>query len=342
MIRSRFFVLLFACAFGSLVRVAVAQTLSLAPTSVFVLPSEWRHPLYLPVRCDGDGNYYFREYESGANASPVLKASPRVDHVTRFSVDSDSGLKGGAVQDFAIGVDGTVYELVQLGNDVEIVEFSEDGHPNSKIGLEKQFWATHFAVFDRGDEFLVAGSALPIKGGPPPKLVTAIFDRAGRVIRTLVLPHDPAEIKAPKANEKRPANYLSDQGILPLVLGDTQTDGRGNLFILRASTPPIVYMADSAGHLVRTITAIPPEPGMQVGVMHVWNGQLALLFQKSDAEGQIEKRTMLVLDTTTGHKLEEYFVPESLGAAFACYTGEDFGFVTTKEGKLAIQTAKPE
>ena len=81
---------------------------------------------------------------------------------------------------------------------------------------------------------------------------------------------------------------------------------------------------------------------MRVKVMHVQNGRLALLAVKADENGQTEMRVMITIDTTTGQTMAEYNVPAGLGGAFACYTGDSFGFVISEGRKLGIETAKPD
>lgn len=326
-----------------LLRFVAAQQSSLTATSGYVLPSEWNHALYLPVRCDGNGNFYLREYESGMNASPVLKVTRKADNLIRFSLDSVSDLKGASVQDFAVTTDGTVYQLLQFGDDVIITESSADGRIVGQTKLERQFWPAHFTPLSGNRGFLVMGSELPQKGGPPPKFVTFIFDASGRLVRDLKLSQDEVENKKEETGKNQKGGPLANESMLPLVLGDIQSDNAGRLFILRASDPAVIFVVDSSGRLQRTLKAIPPESGMTVGAMQVSNGLLALLFQKGDDKGQIIKRTMVVLDSSTGRKNSEYAVPATFGTAFACYTGESFGFVTTTPGgKLALQTAKPE
>lgn len=340
--------ILMACTVLSLLQVTVAQNVSLTATSGYVFPLEGARALYMPLRCDFDGNFYFREYESGISASPVLKVTARAENLTKFSLDSVPELKRASIQDFSVTSDGTVYELLQFGDDVIIAEFSRDGRLVSQTKLDKQFWPAHLYALGSNNGFVVTGAELPQKGGPPPKLISAIFDNSGRLVRRLNLAHDPAEIKkeepekeASESNQK--AGPLAGEAILPLVLGDTQTDNAGNFFILRASEPAVIFVVNRWGKLQRTIKVARPQAGMKVGAMQVRGGRMAILLQKSDEKGQTEKRTMVVIDASTGDQIAEYAVPDTLGTAFACYTGETFAFVTTTTGgKLAFQTAKPE
>ena len=166
----------------------------LVPTSTTVVQTEWRRPLHPPLRCDGDGNIDLRGFEQGNPASPVLRLNRKGDRVTTFSVGTEDSLQKGVVQDFTVSPDGDVFELVFVDNDTYVASFSGDGLFKSKTKIERQFWPTHVAVLAGGTSFLITGSELPVKGGPPPKLINAIFDTSGRLIKEIAFARDPAEL----------------------------------------------------------------------------------------------------------------------------------------------------
>jgi hypothetical protein len=317
------------------------QTVTLAPTNAHVLSGEFNRPLRLPVRCDSEQNFYLRAFESGNQLSPVLRISTRSDTTLKFAWTADIGFSEGILEDFAVTPDGEVYELVQAGNDVYVLAFDHDGGYRSKTKLDEQFWGAHIAAFPNGRAFLVTGAELVIKGGPPPKLVNRIFDASGRLLRDLTLKNDPGEVKRDDKDKQQDTNYFESKAVLPLVMGDAQTDASGNAYIYRASDIGTVYVLNSSGDPVRKLEIAPPEVGFKPGLMQVSSGRLGIIFQKVATDGQILKEVMLAVDTTTGTITQEYVVPDALGSAFACYTNNSFGFITTERGKLAIQWAAP-
>ncbi len=319
-----------------------AQALRIVPTSTHVLQTEWNQPLHLPVRCDEDGNIYFRKFGSGITSSPVVRVSQKHDDVTSFSIANEPGLKGASVHDFAVTTDGTVFELVHAGNDVYVVDFSDDGSVRSKSKLEKQFWPEHLAVTPDGDRFLIAGTELLEKDGKPPRLVTAIFDNSGRLVKDLTLQHDPAILKEPRAGEPRIENYFTSQEILPLVQGETQVGRNGDLYVVRASRPPEVFVLNSSGELVRKITIDVPENGMRLGGIQFSDSRFAAQLYQADASGQVQKQVMAIVDISRGTTERAYQFADGLGGVFACYDGSSFTFLSTEHGKFAITTAKPE
>jgi hypothetical protein len=306
--------------------------------------AEFGGALHLPVKCDADENVYLRPYEQDNSHSSVLKVSHNADKETRLD-SLDPALKGLSVQDFAVSPDNTVYELLQAGNDVYIAQFHSDGSFASKMKLEDQFWGVKLAVAMNGTAFLVSGVSVPNPtggNGGLPKLITAMFDQSGRRIGKLSLDNDPADpgVGGKQLDTKK---FLNDVSVLPLVNGNIEADRDGTLLLMRASTNPVIFVLDSRGKMARRMVISAPLTGMSPASMHVRAGKLAMLFERLDAEGNVGDRIMTVFDIATGEKVREYSVAPSLGTAFACYLGGDnFGFVTSKNNKFALQYAAPE
>jgi len=319
------------------------QAVKLVPSDTTILQAQWHRPIQLPARCDANGNIYFRGLEQGNPSSPVYKAQPGSYTCITFALDgSDTDLRLGTVQDFAVSAAGVLFELVQSGDTVYIARFGDDGSFKSKIKLERPFWASHLSVLANDAWFLVTGTELQTKGGPPPALVSKIVDESGRDVSNLTFEKDPAALKEAPKGKPKIENYWGNKSILPLVLGDTQTGIDGSLYVMRASTAPVIFVLDSTGQLTRRITVQPPEAGMTIGNMQVSAGRIALLFYRADTTNQVEKSTMVLVDARSGKVERAYEVDARLGSAFACYDGNSFAFLSTQEGKFAIVSAKPQ
>src|ERR1019366_680182 len=319
---------------------AAPQTVArLAPTDTSVVQSEWRGPVISPIRCDADGNLYIREYVSGSPNNVITIIGPKGDKVTKTSLDSNPDLKKGKLNDFGVGPDGYLYELVQADHSAYVVSFKPDGSLSSATKLEKEFWPTKLAT--TGALFLVSGTESPAPGEPP-KLFNGLFDASGKLVREVRFSNDPGQIKAegPKAGSNK--NYLEDKASFPLQLGTAEADLNGNFYVIRASEPPVAFVLNASGEFVRKLEIKNPEPGMRLVAAHVNGGRLAALIAQTDAERQILKKVMIIVDISTGKAVQQYSVSSDLGSTFACYSGNDFGFVTTKDNKLATQHARPE
>jgi hypothetical protein len=322
--------------------VSSAQSVKIVRSDVAVLQTQWQRPLHIPVRCDHDGNVYFRGLEQGNASSPVLRVNPKKDGAITYTLDNEPDLRLSAVQDFSVAPDGDLFELVQGQDAVYVASFSSDGSFKSKTKLDRQFWPAHLTVLAGGSRFLVTGSELPQKGGPPPGAVTAIFDDSGKVVKDLTFKQDPAILKEASKGPPNVDNYLADKAILPLATGDTQAGIDGNLYVMRASTPPVVFVMDASGQLIRRITVELPEAGMEVGTMQVSGSRIAFLFYRSDPSGQVQKRIMTLVDAKSAKVDGSYDLGDGLGGAFACYDGSSYTFLTTEHGKLSIVSAKVE
>jgi hypothetical protein len=313
----------------------------LVPSEPSVVQSQWRHPIISPVRCDDDGNVYIREYVPGTTNDVVTIIGSEGDKVTDTSLDSDPTLKKGKLQDFGIGPGGDLYELVQVGRGAYLVNFKRDGSLSGAVKLDKEFWPAKLAIGEAtGALFLVSGTENPVPGEPP-KLFTGLFDANGKLIREVNFPGDPGQIKAEKQKAGSSKNYYEDKSSVPLQLGTAEADSNGNFYLIRASEPPVVFVLDPSGKFVRKLEIKAPYPGMRLLAAHVSSGRLAALFGQVKSDGQIVKKVMTIVDTSNGDIVQQYSVPSDLGSAFACYSGSDFGFVTTKDNKLAIQYAHP-
>jgi hypothetical protein len=191
--------------------------------------------------------------------------------------------------------------LIQVGDDPYIASFSSDGSLSSKTKLDRQFWGSHLTASAGGDSFLLAGTTLPVKNGPPPKMLTTLFSSGGKLLRDLTLPSDPAEIKQPKSKKDRPKHYYADKAMLPLLLGAVETDLSGNRY-LSSIFACNGLRSCSSGQLLRTLKIKTPEKEMTAGTIYVRAGKLAVMFLSTDSEGQILKRLIVISGTTTGPK----------------------------------------
>jgi hypothetical protein len=319
---------------------SASQTVArLVPTDTFVVQSEWNLPLISPIRCDADGNLYLREYVSRSPNNVITIIGAKGDKVTKTSLESNPDLKKGKLNDFAVSSSGYLDELIQVDHFVYVVAFKPDGSLSSATKLEKEFWGAKLAT--TGTLFLVSGTEPPIPDEPP-RLFNGLFDASGRLVREVRFSKDPGQIKAegPKTGSNK--NYFADKASFPLQLGTAEADANGNFYVIRASEPPVAFVLNASGEFVRKLEIEQPEPGMRLAAAHVNGSRLAALLARTDADNQIVKKVMIIVDISTGNTIQQYAVSNDLGGEFACYSGNDFGFVTTKDNRLAIQHARPE
>jgi hypothetical protein len=229
-----------------------------------------------------------------------------------------------------------------VGRSAYLVDFKRDGSLAGTTKLQKEFWPAKLALGEAsGALFLVSGSEMPVPGEPP-KVFNGLFDTSGNLVRELKFSGDPGQIKPEKQKPGGDKNYYEDKASFPLQLGTAEADLNGNFYLIRASQPPVAFVLNASGDFVRKLQIKSPDPGMRLLAAHVITGRLAALFGQTEADGQITRKVMTVVDTSNGNTMQQYSVPSDLGSAFACYSGDDFGFVTTRDNKLAILHARPE
>lgn len=316
-------------------------TARLVSTDSYVVQSEWGGPIISPIRCDTEANLYVREYLAGSS-DVISIISPKGDQVTKASFDSDPELKKGKLSDFGVGPNGSLSELIYANGRGYVVSFRRDGSLSSATKLEREFWPVKLAVGESTSGLFLVSGTDPSAPGIPPKLFNGLFDASGKLVREVKFSNDPGQIKDDASKPGSHKNYLGDADSFPLQLGTGEADLNGNFYVIRASEPPVAFVLNASGEFVRKLEIKNLEPGMRLVAAHVNGGKLAALLARTAPDGEILKKVMIILDTSTGDTVQQYSVPSDLGSAFACYSGNDFGFLTTKDGKLAIQHARPQ
>ena len=302
------------------------SSVPLRPTARITIPSETNRPVYKPARCDAQGNIYFRGYQADDRRVPVIRADAKGQTV-KYMLDADATLASGTSYDFSVLPNGNLYQPVQVGEDVYIVTFDQEGKVKGKVRLEQRFWVSRLtALSDKS--FLVIGSEPqpPAEGKPtkPPKALIALFDEHGRLVRRITLSND--------AREGTP--------ILVTLSSDAQVDATGNLYLLLRTNPATVDVFDSGGQIERSFKVQPPGPKMNAVSMNLAKGRLAILFRETFRGMQHNDMAIItVVNASTGAEVTRYSAGPDLGATLACYTEDDFVFVGTDRNNLAIQHA---
>jgi len=328
----------------------------LRPTARTAISSEANRPVYKPARCDAQGNIYFRAYQADDRRVPVVRADAQ-GRTVRYALDADATLASGTSYDFSVLPNGNLYQPVQVGEDVYVVTFDQEGKIKGKVRLEKQFWVARLTALS-DQSFLVIGTEPqpPAEGKPkqPPKALIAMFDDHGRLVRRITLNGITLN------NDTREA-----MPILATLSSDAQADANGNLYLLLRTNPATIYVLNSGGQMERSFKVQPPGvkmsapemngpkmnepkmnepkmngPRMNAVSMSLAKGRLAILFRESFRGMQHNDMSIItVVDASTGAEVARYSAGPSLGATLACYGEDDFVFLGTDKDNLAIQHA---
>ena len=290
----------------------------------------------IPIKCDGDGNLYLRSRAAGPATFDVVQFSPEGTKKTTYKSSDAPGFGDAFVHDFSIGSDGRVYELVQAsGGEVFVLKFSSNGQFDSKTELtfEKSFMPSQLVALTGGGYFISGtqnGDEPPVGNGGA---VNAIFDDSGNLVRQISLKADSKTKKGDSKSEK--SHHRPEVENAAVRFGRALLGYDGNIYLMRASTPPIVYVVSPSGKLVHTVKLQSPfEKGTPIALM-MDGGRLAIEFSDPVAE-DTSSTTVRVVNAQTGDKIADYRIAPELTEAVACYSDNKFTFLGNSNGWPAI------
>lgn len=319
---------------------------------------------------------------NGSAPLPIQRISVDSQTLTAYAVSSLGDYQVYRRSTFTMDDRGAVYALYTafrhgkgLGLSLElerrerpdnvVVKFHDDGSVDSRIQLSDppngSLEPTLFGVF--GDGQLLVTGTVNVLGQLKP--FTGIFDRSGRFEQQLSLTKDVepssganhgdkelvrsgAAASAQKSEEKTPRKPLPPNTPVQnwqtaMAYGKIFSGSDGNLYLLRASIPPRVYVVSSDGRAVREFLIQPPEPGLRLLDLHL-AGQRNLFAEfigpankKMGFSGSLVTISA-VIDDITGKVIAAYRFPPNVGLLPGCAAGPDtFEFLgSTKDHKLKV------
>jgi len=311
----------------------------LHPEKKVAVLNESNRPLYQPVRCDTDGNVYFRGFQLDDRRVPVTQVN-RDGATLKYSLDSDPALAQGVTYDFSILPNGNLYRPVQVREDVYIVAFTRDGKISHKIKLEKQFWVAHLIALS-DQSFLVTGTEPQTpaeRREKPPSLVMALFDDQGRAVRRIDL-----ETSTPPSAAQNNSTAKNDSTKHPPLLGvlegDAQVAGNGDVYLALRSDPVVIYVIKPSNSITRSFKVEPPAPGMSFSSMGLAKDRVAIAFRDDFRGMHHQNMAIVTVDASTGAVLGRYTVDAQPGTVLACYISDQFLFIGSDKDNLAIMKA---
>src|SRR5258708_1946240 len=171
---------------------------------------------------------------------------------------------------------------------------------------------------------------------------TAVFSADGRELAQLSFPEAQgaaeagtksgggAHQNAAQKDAQRDAQKDAEKSAPTLDLADAEAGSDGNLYVMRHSSPALVYVIASSGKVMQTIKVASPLLGAVPSGFHLSGNRLAISFWNDGKHSQ----TIVVADAQTGRKIASYADATGLGPSFACYSANDgvFTFLRLGEG----------
>src|SRR3989338_4203926 len=278
-----------------------------------------------PIKCDTKGNFYVRFGDPlGRHMStPVTKISQEGRVETAFRLEAAPGLDADTTfDDFAVDARGRVHLLTERftkEKELEklILAYDSEGKFSTSILLETFFAVGQLAVFSTG-ELLATGEKIECKGGECQSAgltFTGIFDRKGRLVQQMELSDDietsPEEPKAPPLDD-------------------------GDVYVMRASSNPIVYALGRDGSVVRRLVIATPSEHATAAALQVAGGRLVVIFTERNPAGKFRRNVFVVANAETGETIAHY--ADALGSsAPGCYTPDGFLLFAGEKDRLVIR-----
>ncbi len=306
------------------------STIALHASSTMNVASEMGGAFMSSSKCDADGNLYVRKLAVDRPLlGPVVKIDPDGKRTTLFDAAAFSQLALDRADAFSPASDGGMYQIAQSGGlkpRIYVLHFSSDGSPSSPTLLDADFEVYTFAAFADGN-FLVSGVKRDVQNkNDRGRNFTAVFSADGRELTQLSFhtPEESAKASAGKANTSD-----GEKATPGLDLAEAEVGSDGNLYVMRFSSPALVYVIGPSGKIIKTIKVSSRLPGVLPSAFHLSGNRLALSFWNNENQRQ----TVVVADAQTGRKIASYPDPTGLGPSFACYSANDGVFTFLKLGE---------
>ncbi|MDP9266718.1 MAG: hypothetical protein M3P27_00145 [Acidobacteriota bacterium] len=302
------------------------------------VPSE---SMLLPIKCDQDGKLYLQfmgdPMAPAEDTKAVTRISRKAEVDTQFALkNADLGDQYSGV-DYAVDSDGQIAMLAETPDGYIVVRFDKEGKMKSKFQLENRFKPFLLALFKSG-QLLIAGTEAPTDNSPNLGTIpfTAIFDDSGKLLKEISFEEDKQFAKGSAEGDRRYVPSGNPNTNRAVTLGETLSGDDGNVYVMRWTSPAIVYVVSPGGVIVRKLTIDPHNREMVPRSMFLSKGRLAIQFADS------KKPLLMVADAQSGRVEATYAGNLELGGGLACYTSEELTFVGNKDGKLALNFAQPQ
>ena len=322
--RKRAILLAAACGMASVASAQQGQTAAAVNINATKVELSLSHPTQMidKVACNSSGNIYARVWAGDGSDTariPIQEITPEGSFVGKFSVEGptqDTDLaKGIFVSDADV-----VYQMARTASGIYVTQFARDGSVKSSTQLEADPvlvdpW--QLAVFKAGGYLL---SGLTGKGHRTP--YTAVFDAKGKMVKKI---YEPEDEEARQRAESGDQEYTrSNAGNQFVGFGDATAGIDGNVYLLRGTSPTLVYAISPVGQVLRKLR-IDAGTDYIAGEIKSYAGRLAIGFNSPGDQ------VLVVITDLEGKTTARYTVNRHKPdwPTLACYDPKGFTFVTT-------------
>lgn len=284
------------------------------------------------VACDSEGNLYARTHQPGDKAkNPIQEIASNGALLHSFSpADAVLGL---SIADFFLGPNDEVHIVgwstarANTGGRVYLSRFGRDGSRGLTTQIiSEQFFPTNLAVFKSG-EILLTGT----QGRSDNTPFTGVFNSDGTLISKVYEPED--EDLRRKEDEGDPSTHEAGvYGNSAVEMGGTVSGSDGNVYLLRRTSPALIYVISPKGKVVRKLRIDPGDSKYLPEEIQSAVDRLAITFGAAGVG-----RIMKIVDFM-GRDVATYALDEDLlSGTLACYRPPSLTFlVPAKDHKSSV------
>jgi hypothetical protein len=254
------------------------------------------------------------------------------------SFDIADAALDGHLEGFFVSSDGKVYLLAWAqpadhpGYQAYVVKFAANGALESKIQIEmpEHTLPGHIAVFKSG-EILISG-----RNRFTP--FTGVFTSNGKLIKGISEPEDEELRRRAQAGDADVLAGSTNAGNDAVDLGGVVAGSDGNAYLMRRTSPALIYVVSSRGELIRKLH-IPTDGSLMFPQdIHSFPGGLVLSFAKDGGDMVLQ-----VVDLE-GNPVATYGLGRSgFAGKLACYAPPAFTyFDTSSEDDEHLYKAQPK
>lgn len=294
--------------------------------------------IVFPTACDQQGRAFVKlSWGEPGNVEPLLRLSDK------GAVEVQFDTSGELINRYAVRPDGGVVMLHSDGKYKFLDNFAPDGKHESSVRLEPPptpFFPSQLAVFPSGEVFI---SGLQYQ--PHYKASAAIYGATGSLIKQPTFDED----------EKREQEIATESGAQKVnaeaIDKSVATAGDdGLVYLMRPTTPAVVYVISPAGDVLRTLRVVAPMgAGAPWFGLRVVKNRLLIQFRRdcaanvSSCVGSI----YAILDATTGKRLATYETNKDTAGTIACYVPDPdrffiFSLSADQHGRAIVEARGKE
>jgi len=326
---------------------APASSRSLVLTAAKELKSVPAGMLVLPERCDGSGNLYLWLYSQDQGIKKIDSDGKEVATIPNGEIPDVPHPK---LHSFNVDGSGNVYLLAsarpapgKVGRYVLL--FDSKGQFKSMAKVDPGFdWLPAFvAAFSSGD-LLVSGARLKLDSGERTRRpFTGIFSSDGTFRKEVTLPDDQKLHDVGESGDPHLISAVNPESNGAFSFGSAETGSDGNIYLMRASNPPIVYAISPGGEVTkRFVVDLGEDAGFSpLEPLHVLGSRIAIFFHNNNSgAGEIK-----IVNSGDARTEATYITPAGgeAGPGLACWTAPDrFTFIgEADDGYVSVRYFEP-